>query len=307
MQPYNACAITIKALPKHLLFCTLYVFYKMNIPLSENTRRVLRRRIHKARFIASYPVFRAFTHDHTLDHLFIAGMQKTGSQWLSQFFDDARIRKYTKLLKYPQHNYDAHEFHTKFPRYTFVPGLYIVYHEYWLLVKKHSNSKTIYIKRDPRDIVVSWYHSMLKTHEISPPIKIIRDDLSRLSLEEGISYCIQFLSYKLNGMRSWTELSGNDKNIHIVKFEDLTTRPNEEFKSIFMFLNIGIPDYLIEEMTTDYSKDRMRQKDLHKRKDTSESHYRTKGSHHSDVFTDEHYAMFYESTGNLVEALGYSK
>lgn len=241
----------------------------------------------------------------TPENLYILTMQKSGSQWIKQVLNDRRIKKKTNLYLYPQHRYEWNEFHEKFPRGVFVPGLYMSY-DLYEEIKKPTNHKTLCIMRDPRDIVVSWYFSMLKTHGLMGKVHKYRTELNNLDIDDGLHYCIDQLSIKLMAMRTWIN-NQHDSKIIIIKFEDLTSSPILKFEELFNFLNINFDKNELDTIISDYSKEEMRKKDLEKRKDKTSSHYREKSSSHASYFKKEHYDHFYEVTGNLVEVLGYER
>lgn len=262
------------------------------------------RRYARFKFYVNYIPFRLFSRKGKLENLYFATIQKSGSQWLKAILDDARIREYTKLKSYPQHHYDGNEFHEIFPRYTFIPGVYLSYPIFWKFVNKPENYKVIYVIRDPRNIVVSWYHSVLKTHRALPGVLLMREKLKQLSIEEGLIYGIKHLGYKFAEMRSWIELSHEDDKVLIVKFEDLIENSQENLVTLFEFLEIEIPKKVIENVVKDYTKDKMRERDLEKR-ENKESHYRKQSSDHKGVFKEKHYRLFDEINGNLLEVLDY--
>jgi endonuclease III-like uncharacterized protein len=64
--------------------------------------------------------------ENSTQNIYHASIQKTASQWIKAIFNDQRIKKHTNLFTYPQHRYEWDDFHKKFPKYTFVSGLYIL-------------------------------------------------------------------------------------------------------------------------------------------------------------------------------------
>ncbi|MCF8096137.1 MAG: sulfotransferase domain-containing protein [Desulfobacteraceae bacterium] len=240
-----------------------------------------------------------------IENIYFATIQKSGSQYIKQVFSDKRIQYYTKLLTYPQHRYEWDEFHKKFPKGTFVPGLYMSY-DLYEEIEKPKSYKTFYVMRDPRNIVVSWYYSMMKTHKLMGKVGRYRKELQKLSFKEGLHYCIDALSIKFMAMRTWKN-NENDPAVLILKFEDLKENPYSEFLRIFEHCGINIPHEVLKSVLSDYTKDKMREKDLANRVDITESHYRKTESKHQEVFEADHYKHFYQVTGNLVEILGYEK
>jgi len=239
-----------------------------------------------------------------VDNIYHATIQKTASQWVKAIFSDNRIKKITGLETFPQHRYEWDDFYKKFPKYTFVPGLYISYQLYEE-INKPNEYRTFYIIRDPRNLVVSWYYSMLETHGLMGKVPKHRNNLKSLSFEEGITYCIKALHLKFSFMRSWI-YNQEDPNVLIVKFEDLTKEPLETYNEIFKHCEYEIPTQTLKDVLDNYSKEKMRKKDLKQRED-NKSHYRKKKTDWREVFTEEHLDLFYKQTGNLVELLGYDK
>ena len=234
-------------------------------------------------------------------NIFHASVQKTGSQWIKAIFDDPILQKYTKLITYPQHRYEWTEFQTKFPTKTFVPGLYISYQSYEE-IKKPSNYKTLYIYRDPRDLIVSWYYSMKYSHGLMGKVHKHRKYLKQVSEDEGISYCIKHFHLKLSFMKDWY-LNCNDPNVIFMKFEDLTSDPVKHFKFFLESCNIDISENELETIINNYTKDEMRKKVQEKNKEVS--HYRKDGKSWNELFTKQHHTLFNEINGNIVELLGY--
>lgn len=243
--------------------------------------------------------------DYPITNLYYATIQKTGSQWLKRIFSDERIKKHTGLAVYPQYEYEYGDFHTIFPKYTFVPGLYIPYQLYEE-IKKPQQYKTFYVIRDPRNIVVSWYYSMLNSHRpINNKVVKYRKKLNSMDYENGLKYCIRKQSLKFSFMRSWV-YSSDDPNVLIIKFEDLINNNFRELKKIFNHCGFDIPDSCLREVLEDYTKDKMREKNLARRRD-SKSHYRKKSSDWRKAFSDSHKKLFYQTTGDLVDILGYKR
>lgn len=244
-----------------------------------------------------------FLKSRRLDNLFFATIQKSGSQWINAVLDDPRIRKFTGLKTYPQHRYEWDDFHKNFPKGTFVPGLYMSYPLYEE-ISKPEKYKTFYVTRDPRNVVVSWYYSMLKTHTLIGKVGKYRRELEKLDFDQGIHYCIDALSIKFMAVRTWHD-NRHDPNVLFLKFEELTQDPVQEFLKIFNHCDIKIDKQVLEDVLQDYSKNKMREKDLANRGAGAESHYRKKASSYKDSFNQGHYEHFYNVTGNLVTYLGY--
>jgi hypothetical protein len=238
-------------------------------------------------------------------NVYFATLQRSGSQWVKAIFDDPRIRRHTGLVTYPQHDYDDGDFHRRFPLFTFVPGLYVPY-ELYELIEKPSRFRTFYLIRDTRNVVVSWYWSTLKTHPLVPVLARHRRQLQALSRQDGISYSIRALARKLHYARTWI-YNADDPQLLIVRFEDLVQDPVSGFTRIFEHCGLAVPQAMLQLVLDDYSKDKMRQRDLAQRADKSESHYRFVSSDYQSDFTAAHDALFHDVAGDLLQLLGYSQ
>lgn len=239
-----------------------------------------------------------------LDNLYLATIQRSGSQWMSAIFSDARMKAATGLVRMPQRHYEYGEHVTRFPKGRFVPGLYVSYQTFENFIEKPKRYRVVYVYRDPRDLVISDYYSTLKTHEPNPAVARLRDRLKKMTKEEGISYMIRY-NDKLPVMRSWLELGKQDPHVMFMKFEDITTNPCENFRLVLDHCGIALSDQALREILSDYTKEKMRARDLGRREDKSESHYRFNSSSYLHEFTDEHHRLFHNVTGDLIDVLGY--
>ena len=240
-----------------------------------------------------------------LENIYLCSVQKTGSQWLNAIFSDEKVQKKTRLPLYPQHHYDINDFRLQFPTGAVIPGLYVDYNLYDLFIEKPSSYKTIYVFRDPRNLAVSWYWSAKETHALNQGIVILRERLNCMSQEDGLLYAINFLAPKYAAMRTWFEFGNKDPNVMLIKFEDLVAQTEQTLSAIFKFMGYEFDNAIINNLASDYSKEKMRNKDMMFRPDGSESHYRKHSSKYQEVFTSVHYKAMADVSGNLVELLGY--
>jgi hypothetical protein len=104
-------------------------------------------------------------------------------------------------------------------------------------------------------------------------------------------------------MRSWAYARDDSKTLFI-KLEDLTGNPVDGFGTILEHCGIRPEQSLLAEIMTDYTKKKMRQRDL-KSRARDKSHYRQGSTDWREIFTEKHRDVFREVTGNLPELLGY--
>jgi hypothetical protein len=240
-----------------------------------------------------------------LQNVYFPTVQRSGSQWMKAFFSNMRIRRFTGLRPFPQRRYEWGEFVRRFPLYTFVPLLYVSY-DLYEEIEKPPRYRTFYVMRDPRSVVVSWYHAMLKTHVLMGKVGRYREDLSRLLFDDGISYCIRALTGKFADMRTWWD-HRDDPNVTLLRFEDMIQDPAASMAGILEACGFQVPPPVLADVMRDYTKDSMRKKDPRTEADPDNCHYRATTSDHHEAFTDDHYRLFRDVTGNLVTYLGYEE
>lgn len=237
-----------------------------------------------------------------VQNVYHACVQKTGSQWIKAVFSDPDIRQNSGLRVHPQFRYEVGEFKSRFPRYTFVPGLYVSYPLYDE-IQKPERYKTFYVIRDPRDIVVSWYHSMKYTHRPMGNVPEHRRRLRQLDEPQGIAYCIRELHLKFSFMRTWWAHRG-EAHLLIVRFEDLIADPFSEYRKVFEHCDLDVDDRTLRSVLQRYTKEKMRRRDV-ARRGGERSHYRKEKKGWRNVFEPRHVELFASVNGDLCKQLGY--
>jgi hypothetical protein len=244
-----------------------------------------------------------------LDNLFHAGLQKTGSQWIKDVFSDPRLRRFTGLWVYPQHRYEWTEFHRRFPRRHFVPGLYLSY-DHYQEIRKPPRYRTFYVVRDPRDLVVSWYFSVKESHRLAGQVPHHRARVQALDLDEGIAFAIRTLSLKLAFARSWILHGSTDDHVLIMRFEDMAKDPVAFVRRIIDHAGFVIPDSALVTILADYTKEKVREREearsfLTRRAAPGLTNYRKEPKSWREVMNEKHHALFRSLNGDLVALLGY--
>ena len=185
-------------------------------------------------------------------------------------------------------------------------SLHINY-ENFLAIPKPEIYKAFFIKRDPRDIVVSWYFSSKYSHVLNEQVSKNRQELKELSLEDGFIYSIEYLNNigLFQGLKSWIDAEIQDKNILIFKFECLTSSDNfSAFKKLFEHCDIRITDQVLTQLLQDHSFEKLSGRKPGE--ENKKSHFR-KGvpGDWKNYFNDTILEKFYQATENLTEELGY--
>ena len=241
-------------------------------------------------------------------------VQKTASQWIRAILSDPRTFNYSGLVTYNYQSklpgaYDPRKityrhFKDPFPRDTIVTPLYIGFEDF-MTIPKPDRYKAFFVMRDPRDIVVSWYFSTKYSHRLTDRVQESRTVLNRLSLTEGMCYAVNLLQDRglFPALREWSKLATRDKNVLLVRFEDLTVNP-KLFDKLFAHCDIRMPENVRHQLLENYSFGK-----LSGRKrgyEEKHSHYR-KGTvgDWKNYFNPSITAEFKNTTGDLIMSIGY--
>ncbi len=252
-----------------------------------------------------------------LSNIFHITIHKAGSQWLKSIFADSQVKKasglqlynYESEMKdgYDPRNLDKRTFDAPFPEGTIVSPIYMDYFNYSKFPKP-KRYKTIYIIRDPRDLVVSHYFSKRYSHALMGGIAMIREKLNQVSLEDGMIFICQCLQNdgSFKAMRTWGYVPAIDKKTKVFRFEDLTG-PDQlsHFEAMFRHLELDIPREKLEKMLSQHSFERL----AHGRKqgEENQNHHYRKGIHGDwkNYFSPKVEEAFGECTENLLDVLAY--
>ena len=111
--------------------------------------------------------------------------------------------------------------------------------------------RVIYIVRDPRDVVLSYYHYFLK-------LNVIYDTYP---LSEFVD---QFLNSELDNFGSWKSNVGSwfgarmgDEDFLLLRYEDILIMPTEKLSEIAIFLGINVSRDQIDNVVARSSFERM--------------------------------------------------
>ena len=141
-----------------------------------------------------------------------------------------------------------------FPRKTITGCLCIDYPSFQT-IPKPQEWRAFFVRRNPRDLVVSWYFSTRNSHILNGKDMLeARGKLQKLSKEDGLLFAINWLAdYGMfAAIRSWEGVA--DPNVKIFRYEDLAGPKSEEFlKELLEFIDIRIPEDEFKELVEAYS------------------------------------------------------
>lgn len=234
-------------------------------------------------------------------NIYSASCPKAGSQWIKALFDHPIIRAHTGLFTLPQFDYFQRQL-KRFPAATFVPGLYLSYEAY-SSIPKPSSYRTVYMFRDPRDIVVSGYFASFGAHPDMLGLAERREVLKTMSVGDGLLYSLQESAHHFRDMATWVDVQ--DEHVAIWRLEDVSADPEGIVPKILAHCGVELSDAELEQVLTETSREELQRQDLARREPGADSHYRVTRQSFRDLFGPEHYAAIDELVPGLVARLGY--
>src|SRR5262245_19330282 len=204
----------------------------------------------------------AVLHQSTYQNIYHCTVQKSASQWLRGILSDPRVHPYCGLASYQyQHGlpgkYDPRRlterrFAAAFPTNTIATPIYVDFAGFTSIPKPPAY-KAIFVMRDPRDIVVSWYFSAKHSHAAHGDIERVRQDLNRHTEPDGLRYAIDYLADygQFNAQRSWANVV--DANILTLRYEELIgPDQRRRLAKLMEFCDIRIPAATLDELLADH-------------------------------------------------------
>ena len=109
--------------------------------------------------------------------------------------------------------------------------------------------KKIYLIRDPRDIVVSFYYSMLKSHPIpkegalSEKIKESRERLMNVDINDYVLKLAPVILERIEGMQQVSQ-----ERMKLYRYEDIIFKKKEWIKDMMAFLDLDLKEVQIDKI-----------------------------------------------------------
>lgn len=233
--------------------------------------------------------------------ILLASSPKAGSQWSKAVFDHPIVRRHTGLFTYPQLDYQALK-PRSFPAGVLVPGLYVGYDHYLRMPKRYS-FRTVYVFRDPREIIVSAYFSAKGTHRVMGDLGTIRNHLHDLSVGDGLLHLMPMLGFRLKEVDSWVGVQ--DPEVLVCRLEEISEDPRSNVLRILDHCGVSLSSDEFETVLDETSRASLQKKDLAARSAGSESHYRIQRKSYVDLFDQRHYDLLEEIVPGLIARLHY--
>ena len=201
---------------------------------------------------------------YPFDNIFHTSFVRSATMWMVSLWNDPIIIKKTGLFPYSSAEYfevlkildiiktdrmDCFDYYLAeekrlpigLPRYSTGLHFNLSYSSYNKIPKPYKY-RTYFIKRDPRDLLVSFYFSNLISHTVRPWILPVRKKLIELSKEDGLIYSIDHLNEirMFDILLSWQINEKSDDNIKIFKYEDLSNNYRKFMADLLNWLKIEL-------------------------------------------------------------------
>lgn len=243
-------------------------------------------------------------------------VHKTASQWIKGIFCHRKVYAASGLMPFSyqrelEGGVDVRPIHERrfdrpFPTKTIVTPLYLAF-DAFAAMPKPDNYRAFFVMRDPRDVVVSWYHSHRSNHPVVGTVAENREKLAAMSPDDGLRFTMDTLHERghLAALASWADARMRDANVMLVKYEDLTGDDGfTHFRTLMDHLDVGLGDQPLREVLDAFSFERLTGRKRGSEKAASKFRKGTPGDW-KNHFTPAAEARFRELAGDLPERLGY--
>ena len=164
---------------------------------------------------------------------FIVTFHKCGSQWFKTTLGSRALHKiadyqYFAYKVLPRKGFDTRKLTDRhFSKKNLGPGIYgPLYLGVEPLKDLSSDDRICVIIRDPRNIITSWYDSLLHTHAKMGDVGELRRALQAARKSEGMDIVINHAETfgTFTAMEEWVRQTSINQNILIIKFEDVFSK-----------------------------------------------------------------------------------
>src|SRR4051794_15800023 len=157
---------------------------------------------------------------------------KAGSQWVRSVLKHAAPKRFVQ----PRPNGADPLGGPPVPGAVYAP-VYAPYGVFRAAVPESLDQRTFVVIRDPRDTLVSWYFSLLYSHQpISRNIVDSRQELRRLTKSEGLAW----LTGKHMMEVSWIQREWIIAGATVFRYEDFRANQQETYQQLFAFCGLPV-------------------------------------------------------------------
>jgi hypothetical protein len=239
-----------------------------------------------------------------LTNIYYISTSKTGSEWLKRVFSDKTMRYHSHMPAF-RGRWVYDNLNKRIFPYTFTTSLGITY-EMYLQIPKFSNYKSLYVYRDPRDILVSWYFSTLYSHSRTPKILRYRDALKNMDIKGGLQHTLSILNdTAFQSMRTW--LKCTDEQVLFIGYEELIDNSIHTFRRIMEHFHWDVPDNVLQNVLNKYSFKRQAKGRRPGEEDITSHQRKAVAGDWLNYFDENLCVLFIQHNQDLLEGFNYEE
>ncbi len=191
------------------------------------------------------------------------------------------------------------------PKRRIVPDLYCRY-DHFLQINKPEPYSVFFVKRDPRDVLISWFFSNRYSHRPMVTVNNRRQALVGLSEHDGIIATIDEFDEIVGMLRSW-QAAADAPGVRIVRYEDLTGVDSlRVWSKILTHCDIPVPEDVLRRVLDTYSFSKISGGRAPGEEDKTHKYRKGIPGDWKNHFDEEISERFHERFGDLPRELGYA-
>lgn len=226
---------------------------------------------------------------------------KTGSQWLRLVLSDPNVYRASGCLPYVGAEVTDPSTDSAFKnRPVVLVSLFWSASRYDAFRDAVGGARGIFVVRDPRDLLVSWYRSTRFHHDLNPWILEQRAAMAGMSDDDAHAYMIDRFDGMETTLRTWVDVQARD-DVAVFRYEDLTGPDSiDHLAQIFAHLHLDLPRGEVEMLGRRYHISGLRAGGSGGKKYAAGRSGQWRG-----VLSRANLARFEERFGYLVSGFGY--
>jgi hypothetical protein len=237
-----------------------------------------------------------------------ACLWKTASQWVRLVLTDPRLYIHggLKPIPYGRRMRFWRDGPPNIPSRSMLANLYLDFDRFQALVDGRAWA-AIFVVRDPRDLLVSWYFSNRYSHVPNPVVLEMRAKMNGLNDRDGILATIDDFDEFATLIDSWTSAARHQPAIRIARFEDLTgTAALANWQDVLRHFDIQAPPETMAAVLRTYDVRKLRGSTKSSGEEVRSEKYRSgKPGDWQNYFDSEINDAFMRRYGGLVRETGY--
>jgi hypothetical protein len=188
------------------------------------------------------------------DNVYHVCVWKTASQWVRLVLSDPRVYRYSGLsVCLPNPLLKPDPTAVRLPKRTIVAAMVRDY-RFFSALPKPERYFAFFVKRDPRDLIVSFYYSNRYSHPLNPTIVRDRARLAQMTEVEGLTHTVGQFDKFVEILRSWEAAGRSEPRVRVVRYEDLTGVDQlDAWQSLLLAADIRMPREVLKEVLATYS------------------------------------------------------